>query len=145
VNEVDYLARNRESRERLAAVIERLGVRTVVLPDGWTAAAVLAHLAFWDRVAAGRIEKFLRHGKPLEFFNDVFFEYINEAGLPQWTRTPLPFAAADATEAALASDGFIEGLSAEDVSALLAAGPRRMLYRFPHRDEHLDQIERALA
>src|SRR2546428_547890 len=65
----------------------RLGGQTVVLPDGWTAAALLAHLAFWDRFAASRLEKYLRDREPMAFLNDAFFEHINAAGLPQWTAT----------------------------------------------------------
>lgn len=145
MTESEQDARNREARERLAAVIGRLGDRTVVLPDGWTAGAVLAHLAFWDRVAAARVEKYLRHGKGMEFFNDVFFEYINEAALPQWTSIPLGIAAADALTAAETADRSLADLSEDDHERLRALGRPRLLDRSGHRNEHLDQLERALG
>ena len=139
------VARNRASRERLGAVIERLRGNDLPLADGWTAAAVLAHLAFWDRVAATRIALYLREGKGMEFFNDVFFEYINAAGLPQWKQIPLAVAAADAVESANGADMTIERLSADEL-ALLAKLERPSLFRrHPHRDQHLEQVERALG
>lgn len=145
MTEPEHVARNRVSRERLAALIPRLGERTVVLSGGWTAAAVLAHLAFWDRVAAARLEKYLRHGKGMEFFNDVFFEYINEAALPQWTGIPLGIAAADAVAAAEAADRFLADLSEDDHERLRALARPRLLDRSGHRNEHLDELERGLG
>jgi hypothetical protein len=140
----DHIARNLASRERLGAVIARLGERTVVLPDGWTAAALLGHLAFWDRFAARRLEKYVRDREPMVFLNDAFFELINAAGLPQWTATPLGAAAADATSSADAVDGFIARLSPDQVAALQAIGRPGLLDRSGHRNQHLDELERAL-
>ena len=141
----DHAERNRASRERLAALIGRLGGQTVVLPDGWTAAALLAHLAFWDRFAASRLEKYLRDREPMVFLNDAFFEHINAAGLPQWTATPLGAAAADATGSADAADRFIAKLTPDQVAAIQTIGRPRLLDRSGHRNEHLDQLERALG
>src|SRR2546430_2856539 len=100
----DHVARNRASRERLAALIARLGERTVVLPDGWTAAALLGHLAFWDRFAATHLQKYLRNREPMVFYDDAFFELVNAAGLPQWAATPLRPAAPDAAPSSAAAD-----------------------------------------
>jgi len=140
----DYREFNRASRERLAALIGRLGERTVVLPDGWTAAALLAHLAFWDRFAASRLEKYVRDREQMVFLNDAFFDHINAAGLPQWTATPLGAAAADATDSAAAGDLLIANLSPDELAAVRALGRPRLLERSGHRNEHLDRLERAL-
>jgi hypothetical protein len=144
MSDFDHVARNSASRERLAALIARLGDRTVVLPDGWTAAAVLAHLAFWDRFAAARMDRYLRDRQPIALLNDAITEFVNAAGLPQWTATPLGIAAADATGAAAAADRQIERLSAESLAAVRDLGRPRLLDRSLHRDEHLDEIDRAL-
>ena len=141
----DHVARNRASRERLAALIARLGERTVVLPDGWTAAALLGHLAFWDRFAASHLQKYLRNREPMMSYDDAFFELVNAAGLPQWTATPLGPAASDATVSAAAADVAIEKLSADDLIAIRALGHPGLLERSGHRTRHLDQLERALA
>ena len=140
----EHLGRNRASRERLAAVITRLGELTVVLPDGWTAAAHLGHLAFWDRFAATRLEKYVRDREPMVFLNDALIEFINAAGLPQWTATPLGAAASDAIDSAAAADQLIAKLSADEVAAIYTVGSPRLLDRSGHRNEHLDQLERAL-
>jgi hypothetical protein len=42
-------------------------------------------------------------------------------------------------------DGRVERVTDELASALIAAGRQRMLDRSLHRDEHVAQIERALA
>lgn len=141
----DHVEGNRVSRERLAAVSARLGERTVVLPDGWTSAALLGHLAFWDRFAATRLEKYVRDREPMVFLNDALIELINAAGLTQWTATPLGAAAADAIASAEAGDQLIATLTAHDLAAIRALGRPRLLDRSGHRNEHLDQLERALA
>ena len=140
----DHNKRNRASRDRLAAVIAQLGDRSTPLSGGWTAAAVLAHLAFWDSLGAARLEKYLRDRKPMEFGSDALTEFINSAGLAQWTATPLRAAATLATDAATKIDRLIEGLPKETFDAIRAMNLPRLLDRSLHRKEHLDEIERAL-
>jgi hypothetical protein len=140
----DHNKRNRASRDRLAAVIAQLGDRSIPLPGGWTAAALLAHLAFWDGLGAARLEKYLRDRKPMEFGSDALTEFINAAGLAQWTATPLRAAAALATDAAAKVDRVIEGVPKDVFDAIRALDAPRVLDRSLHRKEHLDEIERAL-
>lgn len=141
----DHNARNRAARERLDAVIARVGQRDVVLDDGWTAAALLAHLAFWDRVAVTRMEKYLRDGEPPAFATEGLTELTNGAGMRQWKDTPARVAAAQARDAAGAIDRVIETLPANALEAMKALNRPNLLDRSAHRKEHLDQIERALA
>jgi hypothetical protein len=140
----DHNKRNRASRDRLAAVIAQLGDRSVPLSGGWTAAGVLAHLAFWDGLGAARLEKYLRDRNPMEFPSDSLTEFINAAGLAQWIATPIRAAAALATGAAATIDGLIEGLPKDAFDAIRAMNAPRVLDRSLHRKEHLDDIERAL-
>ena len=140
----DHNARNRAARERLDAVIARVGERDVSLDDGWTAAALLAHLAFWDRLATTRLEKYLRDGGPPVFATDAVTELTNGAGMRQWKDTPARIAAAQAREAAAAVDRLIETLPADTLAALVAFDRPFLIDRSAHRKEHLDQIERAL-
>ena len=46
-----YIARNDAERARLRALVARLSDADLArpMPGGWTVAAVLAHLAFWDQ------------------------------------------------------------------------------------------------
>ncbi len=140
----DHNKRNRASRERLAAVIAQLGDRSIPLSGGWTAAALLSHLAFWDGLGAARLEKYLRDRKPMEFGSDELTEFINAAGLAQWTATPIRAAAALATDAAAKIDQLIEALPKDAFDAIRVMNVPRVLDRSLHRKEHLDEIERAL-
>ena len=140
----DLGGRNRASRDRLAAVIARLGGRSVDLPGGWTTAALLAHLAFWDGFGGARLEKFARDREAMELGSDTLTEFINAAGMAQW-RATLPAVAGDlASEAAAAIDRLIEGLPAEVLEEIRAMKRPRLLDRSLHRKEHLDEIERAI-
>lgn len=141
----DHDDRNRASRERLARLIARLEDSDVALPDGWTAGALLAHLAFWDRFAAARLTRYVRDHQPMPLFDTGFFDLVNAGGLPQWRATSLVAAAADATASAAAGDQLIERLSADDAAAIGAQGILGALDRSRHRNGHLDQLERALG
>jgi hypothetical protein len=140
----DHNARNRAARERLDALIARVGERDVVLDDGWTAAALLAHLAFWDRLAVARLEKHLREGEPPIFATDAVTDLTNAAGMWQWKATPLGVAGTQAREAAAAIDRLIETLPSDKLEGLKALGRSFLIDRSAHRKEHLDQIERGL-
>jgi hypothetical protein len=140
----DHNARNRAARERLEALIARVGERDIVLDDGWTAAALLAHLAFWDRLATARLERHLREGEPPVFASEAVTDLTNAAGMWQWKATPPRVAGTQAREAAAEIDRLIETLPTETVDGLKALGRPFLIDRSQHRKEHLDQIERAL-
>jgi len=140
----EHIKRNRASRDHLAEVIARMGKGTVELPGGWTAAGLLAHLAFWDSFGAARLEKFVRDREPMELGSDALTEFINGAGMAQWTATPLATAAGLATKAAAAIDHLVEGLPSDVVDEIRGMKRPRLLDRSLHRKEHLDEIERAI-
>ena len=136
--------RNRATRERLIAVSERLGEQAIAMDGGWTASALLAHLAFWDRLAETRLAKFVRDGETPVTAVNVLTDLTNGAGMRQWTDTPPAVAAAQERDAAEDMDRLVEALSAEKLSALMTLD-RPLLYdRSGHRTQHLDQIEQAL-
>ena len=141
----DHNARNRAARERLDAVIARVGQRDVVVDADWTAAGLLAHLAFWDRLATARLERHLREGGPPIFATDEVTDLTNAAGMRQWKETPPRVAGTQAREAAAEIDRLIETLASDKLDGLKALGRSFLIDRSNHRKEHLDQIERALA
>ena len=57
-------AKNAEERERLAALVARLGDADLERPlsHGWTVRDALVHLAFWDLRAVTLIERYEAHG-----------------------------------------------------------------------------------
>lgn len=140
----DHNARNRMSRERLAALVSRLGDRDITVEAGWTAAALLGHLAFWDGFAFARLDKHLREGAPLELGSEKVADHINAAAMAQWHDTPIAVAGRRAIAAATAIEGMVAGVPAEVVERVKSLGKPFIVDRSAHRKEHLDQIERAL-
>ena len=141
-----HVRANDESRRRLLALIDRLDDAALAadLGEGWTVAAALAHVAFWDRSAAARWERWRTDGSMAEF-PDVLIDIVNAANLPAW-RALRPRVAADLAAAA-----------AEDLDALIAALPDNaaafaqetdrlyLVDRSGHRLAHIRQIEEALG
>src|SRR5689334_8700766 len=60
-----YIAENDRERRRLEALVEKLDDAALsrAMPAGWTVAAVLAHLAFWDQRTVTVIELVKRGGR----------------------------------------------------------------------------------
>jgi hypothetical protein len=112
------------------------------MADGWTVAAKLIHLTFWDRYYLALVEDWERSGfTPFSSNADA----LNESVLVLSRAIP-PKAAVQLIQAAAeAIDQKIAGLSPELASAIEAGGHPRLLRRFLHRREHLDEIEGFLA
>ncbi len=138
-----FVAENAQERTRLRALVGRLNDHAfaVKVGGGWTVAATLAHLAFWDRLALVRIRRW-KEGTRSSSSLDL--DLINDALLPVFLAVPPRTAATLAIEAAEAVDRELQQLSTEMVNDLQASGGRFRLYRSEHRRKHLDQIEAAL-
>src|ERR1700704_4499876 len=138
----DYVQRNAKSRERLASVCDRLSDEQLarIAFGEWTISAVLAHLAFWDRIALERWNIFEKDRQPIPVLADI----VNTAGAPGWLATPPREAARLVLEAAEAVDQRIEKLPKDLIEAARPMNPR-MFERFHHRDEHLSAIEAVIA
>jgi hypothetical protein len=142
-----HVERNVASRERLQSVLERLPAGALDRPvDGeWTPGALLAHVAFWDRLVAGRWRLAQRRGmaSPADLDDDVA-DLVNDAALSAWRLVDGDRLTALVLSAADEVDELIAGLSDASVDAAAAAGRPRLVDRSFHRTEHLDTIERAL-
>ena len=130
------------SRERLRRFVEETSDDDLAQPvqGPWTAAALLAHTAFWDRRTAWLIRRCQQgHCEP----SPVDLDSINEPALPQWRLIPPRAAALEALDAAADIDGLLPLLSAEQLATLRRS---KVNYdRSGHRNDHLDQIERVLG
>ena len=138
-----YATENTRERQRLQTLIARVSDDDLKrsLPNGWTVADTLAHLAFWDRQRLAVLKHWERHGvQPAPADADTINEAVRvlAAALPPRTAAQLALDAAEAIDQAL------EQLSADMLSAIEAGGESGLLRRSVHRGHHLDRIEQAL-
>jgi hypothetical protein len=142
----DFIAENAASFASLRALVDRLSDEDLNRPlgDGWTVAAALAHLAFWDQ----RAVTLSAHPERLPAVSRLSSEEIdsiNEAvhalclAIPPRAAAYLSLASAEAADRAMAA------LSPESIEGVKAAGMPFNLSRALHRRDHIEQIERRLA
>ncbi len=134
--------RRRALRERLRALAD-LSDEALRRPvdEGWTVAAKLAHLAYWEGRQVGVLEAWRRHGIAPAWWTAEEAHAVNAARLPLWLAQPPQAALAQALVAA----EVLDRVMAELPSELVAQLPWRRQEPALHRGEHLDEIERALA
>ncbi len=113
------------------------------LPVGadWTVAITLAHLAFWDRRVQLVLDGTERDGKLFAVELNVL---VNDMLLPTWAAVPAREAARLAVETAEALDRRLENFPAALLEQVYAHNERWVL-RALHREEHLAEVEKALA
>ena len=138
--------RNHDSAERLAALGGRLsdGDLEAEIDAPWSAAGLLAHIAFWDRFVLERWGLAAERGERTPMVvDDGLMDRINDASLRQWMSIPPRVAVEECASAAAELDAFIAGIG-EDVRSELASEDReRLVDRSLHREEHLRTIEAA--
>jgi hypothetical protein len=138
--------RNRDAVDRLRALGARLSDQelTRVIDPPWTAAALFAHMAFWDRFVNARwlLAASVGSRTPLHF-EDALLELINDASLQQWGVIPPQNAVRDCLAAAEEIDAFVRSLEADVVSEVVQEGRERLVDRSLHRVEHVNTIEGA--
>jgi hypothetical protein len=138
-----YAVENARERQRLQTLIASLNDEDLKrpLPNGWTVAITLAHLAFWDRQRLAVLKQWERDGvQPAPADADT----INEGVRLLAEVIPPRRAAQLAVEAAEAIDQALEHIAADLLTAIEAGGQSRILRRSVHRGGHLDQIDAAL-
>lgn len=138
--------RNRASLERLRDLSERLSPDdlTGVIEPPWTAAALLAHIGFWDRFARARWLHAERTGlrTPLALEDEVA-ELVNDADIPHWSALPPDLAIEECLRSAEEVNATIAALDDDVVAEMIVEGRERLVDRSLHRGEHLEMIERA--
>jgi hypothetical protein len=139
----EIVTANGAERERLRKIVDGLTEADLGRPlgSGWTIATALAHLAFWDRCALIRLERWERGLPPSPTDVDVTNMALVtlSAAIPAKAAVELALAAAEAVDRKVAQ------LSPERAGALEDAGFGRNLRRSLHRRHHLDRVARALA
>lgn len=142
-----YVADNDAERGRLRVLVRRLGDRDLARPmdAGWTVAAVLAHMAFWDQRIVALLDEWERKGPtwtpPLEDARDV--DWVNDSAKLLCLALPPRVAADLALSVAETVDRRVAAVSDALLEANAQAGALNWR-RAEHRREHLDEIEEAL-
>ena len=142
----DIADRNHSSLERLRAIGSALSdaelERTIDTP--WTAAALFAHIAFWDRFVLERWRLAAEKGDRTPTPEDnVVMDRINDASLRQWLAIPARIAVEEFLAAAAELEEQISRLDTAVVSELVTEGRERLVDRSLHRGDHLRTIEEA--
>ncbi len=138
---------NDAARGRLRALIGRLSDADLArpLPGSWTIAASLAHAAYWDARAIFWIDSWGPDGTP-STPEPENVDAVNDAAKPLCLALRPRDAAELALRLAEESDRTVAGLSDAMLAKIEAiGGPPFNLARATHRNEHLDDIEQALA
>lgn len=133
-------------RERLRSLVTRLTDEELSrpMPGGWTVAAVLAHVGYWDARAIYFLDKWGPSGEP-STYEPEDTDAANEAAKPLCLALPPRIAAQLALRLAEEADGRVKALSDAMLAKIRAKGnPPFDLSRAIHRKEHLDDIEGAL-
>jgi hypothetical protein len=138
-----YIRDNAQENATLKKLVEGLSDKDLLVPleAGWTVAAILAHLAFWDQRAATLIEKWKQEGVG---GSAIDMDVVNEATRRLCLAIPPRKAAKLAVTLADEVDQLICDLNPEMVEAILTKGTTVRLNRADHRRTHLGEIERAL-
>ena len=144
-----YVARNDTQRRRLRALVDRLSDDDLRRPlaAGWTVSGVLAHLAFWDQRAVVLLEAWKSRSAddvPKDFDEDTI-DWLNDSAKPLCLALAPREAARLAVAIAEEADRAVAALSDERVTAATTGHTGVYVVRAEHRQEHLDEIERALG
>jgi hypothetical protein len=139
-----YSNENAHARQQLESLVASLDDRDLgcPLPNGWTVAQALVHLAFWDLRQLALLKRWQRTGVDS---SSADVDVTNEAVLAISAVVPLKEAARLAVASATAVDAEADRVSEKLCAAIVAAGHERVLRRSLHRHEHLRQIEEMLA
>ena len=140
-----YLAGNAKSLDNFRSLLSRLSDADLQrdLGEGWTVTAMLGHLAFYDFRIAALAAHWRQAGAVTPSPLDA--DILNVALLPVWLAVPPRRAVELALQAAEAANAVVAGLDAATLSQLNAIGNPLKLDRAEHRQEHIEQIERAIA
>lgn len=143
----EFVAENDAERERLRALVTGLSDEGLSqpMPAGWTVAAVLAHIAYWDARAIFWLDKWEGGVEPSPYEPENV-EAVNESAKPLCLALAPRAAAQLALRLAEEADRKVAALSDAMLEKVrVTGGPPFNLSRAIHRKEHLDDIERALS
>lgn len=140
--DLSYNQLNRASTQRIKTLVSSLTEEQMQTRVGehWTVAIALVHLAFWDRRVLATLELTRKQGRLSVVELDIV---VNDLSLPLWAAVPAKEAAELAIETAHELDRQLENFP-KDLLEELYNHNKRFVLRALHRNEHLDEVDKAL-
>jgi hypothetical protein len=139
-----YRIENKRERERLRRLVDDMTddeLRLTLYKEGWTVAAALGHLAFWDQRRWLLVKKWQEKGiSPSEMDEAI----INDSLVPFLLAIPPRQAAQLAIATAEKLDRELESCGPDFLAQMVQTGDRHAVNRAIHRKMHLDDIEALL-
>lgn len=138
-----FLEENTVSRRRLETLVRRLSDAdfTRSNPYGWTVAALLAHLAFWDQRALVLLRRWKEKGVDE---SPVDADAMNDALKPLCLALDPRTAVELCLSSAEAVDAELETITLDLVEQIQASPTHFRFNRALHRNDHLNEIELLL-
>jgi hypothetical protein len=142
-----YVAENEAQLTRMRDLVESMSDAELAEPmeAGWTVAAVLGHMAFWDYRIVTVVDRWGADGKgappDAPGSSDEEADWINDAGKPILLALPPRVAVTVALDAATQADERVAALSDDLLATNARTGLSINPSRAEHRREHLDDIE----
>lgn len=138
-----FIQENDRSRQELETFARSLTEADLArtTQDGWTAAALLAHLAFWDYRILVLLQRWQAQGVDE---SPVDPNMINDSLKPLCLALPPQTAVDLCLNAAAAADSALETISPELVAAIEASPNHFRFNRALHRRDHLNEIRHLL-
>lgn len=145
--ERQYVINNKKERERLIKLVNEISdkeLKLVIYKEGWTVAAMLGHLAFWDLRRLELVKRWRQGELKRSDIDGINMHTVNDALVPFFLELPPRKLADLAVSAAEALDRALERLPVNLLPAIKAMGDRNALNRGIHRKMHLDEIDALL-
>jgi uncharacterized damage-inducible protein DinB len=138
-----FIQENRISRDRLESFVRNLSddALTRSNADGWTVAALLAHIAYWDNRILALLRRWQAQGIDE---SPVDPDAINDALKPLCLALEPRTAAELCLSSAATVDAELEAISPDLMEAIQASPNHFRFNRSFHRNDHLAEIEDLL-
>jgi hypothetical protein len=138
-----FVQENTVSRQKLERFVHSLSDEDLARnnPHGWTVAALLAHLAFWDQRIVTLLHRWKAEGvdeSPVD--PDMINDSLRPLCLALDPRTAVELCLASAA----AADAELETVTADLVAEIEASPTHFRFNRALHRNDHLNEIEDLL-
>jgi len=143
-----YIAENEAQLQRLRDLVDGLSDHQLAHPmdGGWTVGSVLAHVAFWDYRIVTMLDRWGADGRGTPpTYDEEAVDWINDANKPIFLAIPPRVAARIALDAGEAADRAVADMSNDLLAKNEELGSLINPFRAEHRQEHVDEIERAFS